>query len=291
MEDFSPRNQSFLCVTYILCLCVKCHLRKEQILHSGRCYREAGCVSLFRWRGCPWHQRVWWPPVQLTAACGCGCYAIKSRPCSFRSRTRYGCTCLLQYLILSLFKHPCVMHCPSAETMRTHTCTHTCACVYADVHTHTHTHNTHALTHLLTSTCTHTLTHTHSHTSHVHNTHTHALTTFTCTTLTRTHTNTQHNTHIHNTHTLYIDYAGFRCATVWRLLLPYQRQQQQQVAAVVTRTTSQTVRRFPLLWLAMGMALCVCLMSTPWRCSSNFTLTLCPSPPLLSLPMVRGNCF
>ena len=177
----------------------------------------------------------------------------------------------------------------SRNNAHTHMHTHMCMCVCKCAHTHTHT------THMRSHTCTHPHAHTHSHThthtpvmcttlAHMHSQHSHAQ-------HTRTHTNTQHNTHIHNTHTLYIDYAGFRCATVWRLLLPHQRQQQQQVAAVVTRTTSQTVRRFPLLWLAMGMALCACLMSTPWRCSSNFTLTLCLSPPLLSLPMVRGNCF
>ena len=168
----------------------------------------------------------------------------------------------------------------------THMHTHMCMCVCRCAHTHTHTTHMHSHTHTHTraNTHTHTLTqqscaqhsHTCTHNIHMHNTHTHP------------HKHTL--THIHNTHTLYIDYAGFRCATVWHLLLPHQRQQQ-RVAAVVTRITSQTVRRFPLLWLAMGMALCACLTSTPWRCSSNFTPTLCPSLPLLSLPMVRGNCF
>ena len=170
--------------------------------------------------------------------------------------------------------HMCMCVCRCAHTHTQHTCTHTLAHTHMRTHTHTHTHT-------LTQQSCAQHSHTCTHNIHMHNTHTHP----------HKHT-TQHTlTHIHNTHTLYIDYAGFRCATVWHLLLPHQRQQQQRVAAVVTRTTSQTVRRFPLLWLAMGMALCACLTSTPWRCSSNFTLTLCPSLPLLSLPMVRGNCF
>ena len=286
MEDFSPRNQSFLCVTYILCVWnVTCEKNRY-------CTAEdvTGRLAVFHFQVTGLSMA---PEGLMATSSTDGSVRVwvlrnKEQALQFQVKDQ-----VWLYLFIAVFNTQSVQA-PMRDALslsrnnaHTHMHTHMCMCVCRCAHTHTHTHTTHMRSH----TRTHPHAHTHSHTSHVHNTRTHALTTFTCTTLTRTHTNTQHNTHIHNTHTLYIDYAGFRCATVWRLLLPHQRQQQQQVAAVVTRTTSQTVRRFPLLWLAMGMALCACLMSTPWRCSSNFTLTLCPSPPLLSLPMVRGNCF